>query len=620
MKKTYHIDIHPRILELLGPNLYTNIYYVLAELIANAYDADAKNVYVIANKDDITVEDDGKGMSYKNGEVAGFLRVAQESRVSSDDALTKRGRRKMGRKGVGKLAALSVSNEVWIKTISGKERSGFILSREIPANSELKAIPDSLITFQKVRTHGTSVVMKSPKCSLPSSLDTMKKNLLRIFPLVDKKFRLHFIRGKKEVVADDYDHQVMSELCCVITIGKAFKPLASLVPKIEGHPELIDCRECVQLPVKMADKNGKEHEYLLEIEGWIGTYYSTKGRKAVATDFPDNFISVYANKKMGEFNILPQVGQNKMNEVYVVGQLHVDLFEDSDLPDMALSNRQGYRTEDPRYIVFRDYVRKDLLAQVLALRDRYTDLKNADKKRRKEQQLKDDEERLKRDSEEQKKKTIDAFNRNTRQFGDNIPRDRAIQALKDSFREGDRLIGLKQQIDSIKRKILISHTFLDKPLADIVYQMLLHNGVPSGDILYTNCDDEDARIPIDEKVYDYLRKFFVESLSAQKIYVLFVTSENTKASWGAVLEVGAAWITKVDHKIFNIHPFRPEHPLDDESVWHVTTRDEDGNLSMNTLGVDVFCQMIEHVVAQLGYVKKSRANNKRYLAELVEVK
>ena len=34
----------------------------------------------------------------------------------------------------------------------------------------------------------------------------------------------------------------------------------------------------------------------------------------------------------------------------------------------------------------------------------------------------------------------------------------------------------------------------------------------------------------------------------------------------------------------------------------------------------MFCQMIEHVVAQLGYVKKSRANNKRYLAELVEVK
>lgn len=47
MQKEYEISIDPRILELLGPNLYTNIYYILAELIANAYDADAHNVYII---------------------------------------------------------------------------------------------------------------------------------------------------------------------------------------------------------------------------------------------------------------------------------------------------------------------------------------------------------------------------------------------------------------------------------------------------------------------------------------------------------------------------------------------------------------------------------------------
>ena len=35
--RTYNIEIDPRILELLGPNLYTNIYIMLAELIANAY-------------------------------------------------------------------------------------------------------------------------------------------------------------------------------------------------------------------------------------------------------------------------------------------------------------------------------------------------------------------------------------------------------------------------------------------------------------------------------------------------------------------------------------------------------------------------------------------------------
>ena len=81
MPKEYNINVDPRILELLGPNLYTNIYYVLAELIANAYDADAKNVYIISNKDDIRIEDDGHGMSYDNGDIKKFLNVAGVSRT-----------------------------------------------------------------------------------------------------------------------------------------------------------------------------------------------------------------------------------------------------------------------------------------------------------------------------------------------------------------------------------------------------------------------------------------------------------------------------------------------------------------------------------------------------------
>ena len=44
--KEYKLQIDPGdIKNLLGPSLYTNIYYVLVELIANAWDADAKNVY-----------------------------------------------------------------------------------------------------------------------------------------------------------------------------------------------------------------------------------------------------------------------------------------------------------------------------------------------------------------------------------------------------------------------------------------------------------------------------------------------------------------------------------------------------------------------------------------------
>ena len=184
-------------------------------------------------------------------------------------------------------------------------------------------------------------------------------------------------------------------------------------------------------------------------------------------------------------------------------------------------------------------------------------------------------------------------------------------------------MGIKSIIDSQKKKILISQTYNDKDLADIVYNMLVFNNVPPEDIIYTNCDDEVCRIPEGDVgksgIYDYLRDFFVDSYSTQKMYVIFVTSENTKRSWGALTEVGAAWITQIEHKIFNIHDFRPEHPLDDEQQWHTSFRDSEGNLYMSKLSADVFSQKIEYICDKLGYIKRTRQENKDHLATLVKI-
>lgn len=146
-----------------------------------------------------------------------------------------------------------------------------------------------------------------------------------------------------------------------------------------------------------------------------------------------------------------------------------------------------------------------------------------------------------------------------------------------------------------------------------------------GDILLKEVNRvfiQDFEFPEGTSVYGYLRDFFVESYSTQKIFVLFVTSENTKKSWGAITEVGASWITQIDHKIFNIPPFRPEHPLDDESLWHCTNREDSSpiELFMSPLNADIFCQKIETVCDQLGYKKKSRVENKDYLGKLIPMK
>ena len=548
MEKEYKINVDPRILELLGPNLYTNIYYVLAELIANAYDADAKNVYIISNKDDIRIEDDGHGMSYENGDVAKFLNVAGVSRTSDKDSYTRSNtRKKMGRKGVGKLAALSVSESVDVLTICNGEKSGFVLSRRPESDNKLTPIKDEDINFAFIKDSGTAIVMKNPQYRLHKSLDAIKRNLLKIFPLVDEDFKIHLIRGKEKVIVEKFDENIATELCSIIILGDQYARLQELVPnEFPSHrSSLVEKRGEYSTPLTLKDNYGVEHEYSLQIEGWIGAYKSTRGRKAEVSDFPDNFISLYANKKLGEFNILPTVGQNKLNEVYVVGQLYIDLFELSELPDMALSNRQGYKSDDPRYEAVITYVRDSLLPDILNKRVQYANLKKAEKNEQKRQKQLDNEAKLKEMVDTFKTKASESAAIAIEEYGKQNEGQQTIkeivsEAINSNFPE----LGLKTVVDSQKRRILISHTYADKDLADIVYAMLLHNNVPAEDILYTNCDDEVSRIPEGVSIYDYLRDFFVESYSNQKIFVLFITSTKTPAAWGAMTEIGAAWITQ----------------------------------------------------------------------------
>lgn len=620
--KTYKLTVDPRILELLGPNLYTNIYYVLAELIANAYDADASNVYIIANDDNITVEDDGNGMSYENGDIAKFLNVAGISRTNDEDAVSKTLKRhKMGRKGVGKLAALSVSEEVEVLTINNGEKSGFVMSRH-PKGEMLDAIPEDKIQLSMVEGNGTAIVMKRPQYRLHKTLSVVKKNLIKIFPLVSEDFAIHIIRDGKEEIIDRIDDSYASQLCSIITLGDDFAYLADLVPNQFPNirDSVVSVRPEYSEPITMTNNNGEEKEYHLKITGWIGTYETTKGRKTDILDFPDNFISLYANKKMGEFNVLPRVGQNKMNESYVVGQLHIDLFELSELPDMALSNRQGYKTDDDRYIVVEKYVRETLLSDILSMRTKFTDEKNKDKKKKAQKNLENEESKFKEAVISFKSTTTTKAAEEINKLAPDVSVEDIEKIVNAAIESNIPSLGIKPTVDSHKKKILISHTGLDSPLAEIIFKMLVYNNVPIEDIIYTSSEEEECRIPEGTAIYDYLKKFFVDSYSDKKMYVVFVTSENTKNAWGAMVEIGASWITQIDNKIFNIPPFRPEHPLNDEHMWHTTNRNKDTQfMSMTKLNADVFCVKIEDICDRLGYEKKTRAENKTMLASLIAI-
>lgn len=617
-EKEYKLDIDPRILELLGPHLYTNIYYILGELIANAYDADASNVYIIEENNKIIVEDDGTGMSYENRDIENYLQVAHESRKDKKDDETKlKKRKKMGRKGVGKLASLSVSENVNIKTIKNGEKSGFILSRYVPNDQKLKAIEENDITFEKIVKNGTSIEMLNPGYSLPKTLETLKNNLLKIFPLVDSTFKLHLIKpGKKELIVDESQNSLIGDLAALITLGEEYKLLNKYFKSkySEVEKSLLENRSSKKIKLQMKNKEGILKDYELEIKGWIGVYKSTRDSKKERKDFSDNFISLYANKKMGEFNILPQVGKNKLVEVFVVGQLHVDLFEETELPDMALSNRQGYKDDDLRYTEVLDYVRDDLLPAIIYKRKKFSDLNKKEKEDRKWKKQKENEEKLKASMTSFKKQTSkNVAEKIGGMTGNILGQDDIVQLLESEIDNQSQKMGIKATVDNAKKKILISHTKADKNFADVIYKMLVFNGFSKEEILYSNCDDEEARIPVGKTIYDYLRDFFVDSLSTEKIYVVYVTSEAMGASWGAISEVGAGWITQVDHTIFNLNGFKPNEPLDTGKQWQ-STIDYNGDLYTDTINFDIFCTKLQMICEELEKEPKSKEDNVKELS------
>lgn len=617
-EKKYELNIDVRILELLGPNLYTNIYYVLAELIANAYDADAHNVYIISNDDKIIVEDDGKGMSYKKGEVTNYLKVAAISRTNETDSKTTLDRLKMGRKGVGKLAALSVSEEVHVMTIASGEKSGFVLSRH-PQSEKLQGITDENIHFEKITDNGTAIVMLNPQYHLHKTPTAIKRNLLKIFPAISEDFKIHIILGDKEDIIDSVDKEIGRELCACILLGNKSSSIQNTFNNEYPNVELLVQNPPKEYPIMLKDNQGNEKQYNLIIEGWIGAYKSTRGRKLESSDFPDNFISLYANDKMGEFNILPVVGANRLNESYVVGQLYIDLFELSELPDMALSNRQGYKSDDPRYIKVIEYVKEELLPNIIAKRVAYAKAKKDQSEKEKANKQEEEERSFRKSVNDFRKHTSEQVAQTIMGKDVSLSEEELRSAVEDAINANSNMLGLKPHIDQQKKKLFISHTSRDKEIGDIVYNMLVYNNVPPEDIIYTSCDDEVSRVPQGMNIYDYLRKFFVDSVSDKKMYVLFITSDNTKTAWGAMVEIGASWITRIDHKIFNINSFRPEHPLNDEAMWNTIRRAEDGRLSMTNLNCDDFCSKIEQVCDVIGYAHQNRDDNKAKLKTLIVV-
>jgi len=558
--KKYYVDFGPELLQLLGPNLYTNIYYVLGEIIANAYDADAQNVYILydADKNIIIVEDDGTGMSYRQFNDK-FLPMGIASRTREEDTYTEsRKRKRIGRKGIGKLAALSVAKRVKIVSVRDGDKSGCILSLEMPPRDEngkyvIPPINEKDIHFSRIdeTKSGSAIIMEDSRYSISKTIDSAKRNISLIFPFACQTFKIHLedLKTGNTATIDDSTKEVIESSDAMITFsregsrydkyleglhqsfddGRYYRDLQKRLPR-DQWPEskrLHIANPAIESEIMtLPTISGESKDFQLTIEGWISTYASTRDKKR-DTDFPVNHISLIANDKLGQFDILPEISTDRMGEAYVVGQFFVDLLEETQLPDIAASNRQGYREDDPRFKETLKLIKQQALRPILELKVEATEEKN-----------------FVRDLEKanQQKASKDDFDRSIREVIENPDFKKVIHDSTSIRNTLERAWELKDTIKETCKKVMISHDSGDKEVVDELERVLHFCGFEKEEIIYTSSNYRESRFVAYEDIYDYLRDFFVNTALRTDLCVIYVFNQAFAGKWNPVLEAGAGWV------------------------------------------------------------------------------
>jgi len=199
------MSFDPLTIEHLGVKMYSTLPPVLAELIANSYDAAAKKVQVILkdkngeNKKEIIVIDDGLGMSFEEINQK-FLRIGRNRRENESDIV--RGRKVIGKKGLGKLSFFGIAHEIEVATRKNGKENIFVLcwddikkSTQPNYNPRIKkknaACPRAL--------HGTTIVLRDIKRETDFSDRAIASSLAKIF-IVEAGFQISVQHNEKKRV------------------------------------------------------------------------------------------------------------------------------------------------------------------------------------------------------------------------------------------------------------------------------------------------------------------------------------------------------------------------------------------------------------------------------------
>ncbi|MGP0881330.1 ATP-binding protein [Serratia sp. CY71090] len=356
---TYEMQVSLSVLGHLGINLYSNVAAVITETVANAWDADASEVHIKLTPDEITISDNGFGMTI-NDMNSKYLTVGYQKRNNKDQLLTPKGRLPMGRKGIGKLSLFSIAKTVIVESIKDGEQHGLIM--EVPAiehaiNSGAgRYYPEPLDASQVTVSQGTLVTLRDLNRSrIPATASALRKKLARRFSIIGSNDFKVYVDGV-EVTAKEREDLKHVQFVWDLNSGIDF---------LKECPGLITVTDISSALVESPRFDPKWN-----IKGWIGSIKQPSQLNTPEGNL--NSIVVLSRGRLFQENILDDINDGGIYTKYLTGQLEADFLDTDEDEDIATSDRQRVVEDDPRYQYLKSLVKialRKVAGQWSALRE-----------------------------------------------------------------------------------------------------------------------------------------------------------------------------------------------------------------------------------------------------------
>jgi hypothetical protein len=275
MTNRANFGVDPKLTAVLGDS-YQSTEKALCELVDNAWDADAENVWVTLpdpmTNDPIIVKDDGTGMTPDELRET-YLKIANDRLSRSKDARTNGKKRLVkGRKGIGKFAGLAAAKVMRLETTARGVRTRIEIRKDLlletHGRKDLEKVDLPIETDKaSASDHGTTLTL--------SELDPLKQ-----FPLPEVLKRLLvreynreegftvFVNGERlavsdlggEIIEKRFNHPQIGPVKITLTIADRPLPKSEagfihrIGGKVVGRPTFCGMEDEEDIPEKVRNR------------------------------------------------------------------------------------------------------------------------------------------------------------------------------------------------------------------------------------------------------------------------------------------------------------------------------------------------------------------------------